>query len=154
EEVLKASGLVIAVRRPDFTYFVDGAICGFAAGTAFAVLEGLFYLKHAGPGNGMGLSVNRAFSTSLMHGTSCALVGVALGRLRFGRGAQRFVALLVGLAAAMVVHMSYNRIVGGAVPPDWVVPAAIAWGAFGVGAVAGMILWGLREERAWLAEQL
>src|SRR5512136_1642164 len=44
EEILKSLILIYAVRRRDFTYFVDGAICGFAAGTAFAVLENLFYV--------------------------------------------------------------------------------------------------------------
>src|SRR5262245_23650381 len=44
EEVCKSAGLVVAISRPDFTYFVDGAVCGFAGGTAFAVVENLFYV--------------------------------------------------------------------------------------------------------------
>jgi len=46
EEVLKSLLLVYYVRQPDFTYFVDGAIYGFAAGVAFAVVENLLYLSH------------------------------------------------------------------------------------------------------------
>ena len=37
EEILKSLILVYHVQQSDFTYFVDGAIYGFAAGTAFAV---------------------------------------------------------------------------------------------------------------------
>jgi RsiW-degrading membrane proteinase PrsW (M82 family) len=154
EETCKATGLLVAVRRPDFTYFVDGAVCGFAAGTAFAVLENISYLANTGFSSGLGLSVNRALSTSLMHGTASAIVGVALGRLRFGRGPARVAALVVGLGAAMLLHISFNRVVNGSVPPAWVVPAAIFIGAFGLSSVAGLIVWGLREERRWLAETL
>src|SRR5512136_318552 len=45
EEIAKSVILVYYVRRSDFTYFVDGAIYGFAAGTAFAVFENMFYLS-------------------------------------------------------------------------------------------------------------
>src|SRR5262245_30931920 len=46
EEIFKSLPLVYYVRRPQFTYFVDGAIYGFASGTAFAVVEALFYLSN------------------------------------------------------------------------------------------------------------
>src|SRR5947207_13862540 len=39
EEILKAAILIYLVRRPNFTYFVDGAIYGFAAGIGFAAIE-------------------------------------------------------------------------------------------------------------------
>ncbi len=154
EEILKSLGLVYVVRRPDFTYFVDGAICGFAAGTAFAVLENLFYLSDVGLAAGLGLSINRAFSTSLMHGTTSALVGVALGRLRFGHGPARLAAFIVGLAAAMALHLSFNRLATGDLPPGAAVAVVIAIGLAGVAAIGGLIWWGLREERNWLRETL
>ena len=93
EELVKAVVLVDQVRRPSFTYFVDGAILGFAAGTGFAMIENLVYLLGAPAADGLGLSINRVFGASLMHGTACALVGVALWRGRFGRYARRAVAL-------------------------------------------------------------
>ena len=37
EELVKALVLIYLIRRPTFTYFVDGAIYGFAAGIGFAV---------------------------------------------------------------------------------------------------------------------
>ncbi len=150
EEVLKSIVLIILVRRPNFTYFVDGAIYGFAAGTAFAVLENPFYAMIS-PAAGVGLMLMRAFSTSLMHGTASALVGVALGRTRFGKGPARIVALVAGWLAAIALHASFNRVVylkiGGAILP-------LAVGIGGVILVAAFIFWGLRQERAWLEETL
>lgn len=154
EELLKSLGLVYVIRRPDFTYFVDGAICGFAAGTAFAVLENLFYLHDPGLEMGLGLSVNRALSTSLMHGTASALVGISLGRLRFGHGRARLAAFALGLLAAMALHMAFNRVVNSELPAPTMVFAAIGIGLGGVVAVMGSIWWGLREERNWLLETL
>ncbi len=75
EEVFKSLTLVYYVRRPDFTYFVDGAIYGFAAGTAFAVIENVFFLSQTVGDIGLLTALSRAFSTSLMHGSASALVG-------------------------------------------------------------------------------
>jgi len=153
EEVLKSLVLVYYVRRPDFTYFVDGAIYGFAAGTAFAIFENIFYLTQYGAGAGLGLSLSRAFSTSLMHGSASALVGVSLGRLRFGRGMARIASLIIGWGVAMAVHMSFNRLVASSLTTETLI-LAILIGLGGVGVNAGLILWGLREERGWLRETL
>ena len=153
EEVLKSLVLVYAVRRADFTYFVDGAIYGFAAGTAFAVLENTFYLIGAGGGTALVVAVGRAFSTSLMHGSASALVGVSLGRMRYGRGTSRLASLLLGWAAAVVLHIAFNNLVyRGAGALTQVI--AIAIGLGGVGLIAGFIFWGLAEERRWLRETL
>jgi protease PrsW len=154
EELAKALVLVDRVRRPSFTYFVDGAVLGFAAGTGFAVLENLVYLARSPGLAGLGLSVNRALSTSLMHGTACALVGVALGRFRFGRGAARALSLAAGLAAAMALHWAFNNWLRRELDPAAVLVGAIALAATGLAVVALLILHGLREERAWLRSAL
>ena len=153
EEVGKSLALVIFTFSPAFTYFVDGAIYGFAAGTGFAVVENLFYVAQAN--DQMGMAVNRVFSTALMHGSASALVGIALGRLRFGRGRTRFFSLILGWLAAIALHIAFNRLVNN---PDGVTPTtlllAIGVGFAGVATTAGFILWGLREEREWLRETL
>jgi RsiW-degrading membrane proteinase PrsW (M82 family) len=151
EEVCKSLSLVYYARRTEFTYFVDGAIYGFAAGTGFAIIENLFYLS--GSSAPLALSVNRAFSTSLMHGSACALVGVAIGRFRFGHGGNRLAALLLGWAAAMAVHMAFNRVVSGPLSPA-ILTQAVLIGFGGLALTAGFIYWGLRAERAWLREKL
>ncbi len=153
EEVCKSLILVYYVRRSDFTYFVDGAIYGFAAGTCFAVLENLLYLGGAGDGTGMALAFGRAFSTALMHGSATALVGISLGRLRFGRGPSRFVSLVLGWAAAMTLHITFNTVVNSG-PGALTLALAIAVGLGGVILIAVFIFWGLAQERHWLRETL
>ena len=153
EEVLKSLILVYYVRRPDFTYFVDGAIYGFAAGTAFAVLENLLYLSRTGSEVGLLVALSRAFSTSLMHGSASALVGVALGRLRFGRGLSRIGSLLLGWAAAIALHITFNNVINRSQGLLMLVLAVVI-GLGGVGLTAAFILWGLSEERRWLRETL
>jgi RsiW-degrading membrane proteinase PrsW (M82 family) len=153
EEILKSLVLVYATRRRDFTYFVDGAVYGFAAGAGFALLENLLYLNGAGSDKGFAVAVTRTFSTALMHGSATALVGIALGRLRYGRGASRFASLFLGWAAAMALHIGFNNVVyrtQGALT----LPLAIILGLGGVGLVAGFIFLGLAEERRWLRETL
>jgi RsiW-degrading membrane proteinase PrsW (M82 family) len=154
EELAKSVGLAGSMRSPDFTYFVDGAILGFAAGTAFAVIENLHYLGRTGLNDGLPLSINRAFSTSLMHGTACALVGVSLGRLRFGRSRLRYLALPIGLIAAIGLHVAFNSLVIVGSFGLWKLALAFGVGLGGVGLIGLLILGGLREEREWLRESL
>lgn len=153
EEILKSGILIYLVRRPSFTYFVDGAIYGFAAGTAFAVFENLLYLSRAGAGEAVTLALGRALSTSLMHGSASALVGIALGRLRYGRGHTRPLSLVLGWAAAMSLHIAFNNMLA-RLPGGLSVIIAILLGLGGVGLVAAFIFWGLGQERRWLKETL
>lgn len=151
EELLKSLILIALVRRSDFTYFVDGAIYGFAVGTAFAILETPFYVVTLD--GGLSLSLMRSFSTSLMHGSAGALVGVALGRLRFGRPTTRLAALLLGWGAAVALHSGFNRVI---VQPltTAVLAQAVLIGLGGVLLTVLFIRWGLRQERRWLRESL
>ena len=157
EEVLKSLLLIYFVRQPDFTYFVDGAIYGFAAGIAFAVVENLRYLSNLPPTaaatDGLMLAVTRAFSTSLMHGSASALVGVALGRFRFGRGRTRFAALALGWGAAMALHLAFNNLISSNLGLLTIV-LAVALGLGGLLLNILLIRWGLQEERRWLQETL
>src|SRR5262249_37084964 len=82
EEILKSLILLWLVRRPNFTYFVDGAIYGFAAGIGFAIFEDYSYvLDHSTAA--MGVAVARVLSTNLMHASASALIGIAIGWARF-----------------------------------------------------------------------
>ena len=157
EEILKSLLLIYFVQQPDFTYFVDGAIYGFAAGIAFAVVENILYLSQvpttAATGASITLAVTRAFSTSLMHGSASALVGVALGRFRFGRGRTRLAALLLGWGAAMALHLAFNNLISRNLGP-LTIGLAVVLGLSGVLLNGLLIRWGLREERTWLQETL
>lgn len=167
EELLKSLILIWLVRLPSFTYFVDGAIYGFAVGTAFAVFENILYLiqqpllpgqpdslvSRAFDFSGLGLALTRGFSTSLMHGSCVALVGIALGRLKFGKGPTRIASLALGWIGAMALHLAYNNLINSKLGGITLL-LAMGVGLGGVGLVAAFIFWGLREERAWLRETL
>lgn len=153
EEIFKSLSLVYFVQRPEFTYFVDGAIYGFAAGTGFSVIENLFYLQNSGGKDGLLLALSRVFSTSLMHGSASALVGITLGRLKFGRGHSRLLSVLLGWASAIILHLTFNNIVNmQAGITTLVLLVVIGLGSLGV--VAAFIFWGLAEERRWLHDTL
>jgi RsiW-degrading membrane proteinase PrsW (M82 family) len=134
EEIVKSLVLIYYGRRPDFTYFVDGAIYGFAAGIGFSILENLFYIWQAGGASGgIVLVLSRSFSTCLMHGSASALVGVSIGRFRYGHGSTRILSAVLGWGAAIILHSAFNRVV------EFWDGAALLLGAVGLG-VGGMIL--------------
>lgn len=154
EELIKSLALIYLGRRPDFTYFVDGAIYGFAAGIGFSILENFFYISQAASASqGPLLVVSRSFSTCLMHGSASALVGVAVGRFRYGRGRTRILSAILGWGAAIALHVTFNRVVtfwqGSAL-----LIGSVGLGLAGVGLISLFIRWGLAEEKRWIDEKL
>jgi hypothetical protein len=154
EEVFKSLILVYLVRRSDHTYFVDAAIYGFAAGIGFAVSENMLYLARGTDVNqDLIVAIARSFSSSLMHGGSTALVGIAIGGFPLGRRVHPLAALFFGWVIAIAYHMAYNRVTF----HNWgeaglfVVSAA---GFAGPLLVVAIILWGLRRERKKLRKSL
>ncbi|HOT90206.1 MAG TPA: PrsW family glutamic-type intramembrane protease [Anaerolineae bacterium] len=154
EELTKSLGLLYVSRRPEFTYFVDGAIYGFASGIGFSIVENFIYLSR-NPRMGVAMAVSRAFSTCLMHGTAAGLVGVAIGRVRFQQRGGKSLGLLGGWLAAMTLHAAFNGVVQSGVLSltlESIVPIGI--GFAGVGLIAYVIALGLREQKQWLADTL
>ncbi len=154
EELVKSLALVYFARRPDFAYFVDGAIYGFAAGIGFSIVENIWYLSLPdSAGQGALLVITRSFTTCLMHGSASALVGVSIGRFRYGRGRTRILSTILGWGAAMVLHSGFNRVV------EFWEGTALLLGAVGLG-IGGVVLialfirWGLAEEKRWIEETL
>lgn len=152
EELLKAGILIWLVRRPNFTYFVDGAIYGFAAGMGFAIVENWSYVTSYGDA-GLGVAVGRVLSTNLVHATASALVGIALGYSRFQRYQGRLVLLVGGLATAMVLHVGFNNLVT-RVSSGLLLLYAAAVGLLGTGFIFYMIRRGLAEQKTWIEEKL
>jgi hypothetical protein len=158
EEVLKS--LVLIGLSKKMSYFVDGAIYGFASGIGFSVVENVLYLARESSGSTPLVAILRVFSTCLMHAAASALVGTAIGRLRYGRGITRVISLVLGWALAMGLHMAFNRLVrfnaGSLMVRSPLVPVL---GGLGVG-IGGAVLivvfirWGLREEKQWMQETL
>lgn len=154
EEILKSLVLLYTSRRPEFTYFVDGAIYGFASGIGFSIAENILYIGFY-PDQGLALTLVRSFSVCLMHGTSSALVGAAIGRFRFQKRSGRSLAMVGGWSAAVLLHVFFNAVSkSGFFPQGIQVPLQVVLGLAGVGLIAFFITLGLREQRLWFAETL
>jgi RsiW-degrading membrane proteinase PrsW (M82 family) len=152
EELLKALILVYLVRRPNFTYFVDGALYGFAVGIGFAVFENYQYLMYEADG-GLGTAIGRVLSANLIHASASALVGVALGLARFRRSLGHLLTLLAGLLIAMALHSVYNNLVTRA-EGGMIMVYGAGLGFSGVALIAFLIFRGLAEQKVWIREKL
>lgn len=108
EEVLKALIVIALIRTNRIGFLVDAAICGFAVGAGFAILENLFYLR-ALPDTTLATWVVRGFGTAIMHGGATAIFAIVSHALLEQRPARRYTALLPGLAVAIVAHSVYNH---------------------------------------------
>jgi RsiW-degrading membrane proteinase PrsW (M82 family) len=154
EEILKSLILIYLVRRVSFTYFVDGAIYGFASGIGFAIIENYYYV-YTHQNAAVGLAVARVISTNLMHASASALVGIMLGKSRFEKFPASVGFLLGGYALAMGLHIGYNNLVtrvsnsGGLL---LLYAAVVGFSAAGI--IAWQIRRGLKEEKAWIQEKL
>lgn len=151
EEILKGLILIYLIRRPNFTYFVDGAIYGFAAGIGFAVVENFDYV--IGAASALDVAVGRVISTNLIHAAGSAMVGIAAGLARFSRGSGRILRVFVGLVLAIILHTGFNNLVT-RVTSGWLLVYAAVVGVAAVGAIWISIQRGLAEEKAWIRETL
>lgn len=153
EEILKSLVLVYLVRRADYTYFVDGAIYGFAVGVGFAVAENMLYLSRVDVDTGIIVAITRAFSSSVMHGGSTAIVGIVIGGFPLARALHPLAALVVGWAIAIAYHMTYNDLAfKNYGQKGLLIICGIAF--TGLAVVAAIILWGLRHERSRIRRTL
>jgi protease PrsW len=107
EEFVKALVLIGLIRTHRVGFLVDAAICGFAVGTGFALIENLQYLFRLAPDAGLGLWIVRGFGTALMHGGASAIFAVSGIALLERAGGWR--AFLPGFAAAVVLHSAFNH---------------------------------------------
>lgn len=152
EEILKALILIYLVRRPNFTYFVDGAVYGFAIGIGFAIVENYSYILGDTSGS-MGLAVGRVLSTNLMHASASALIGIAVGYARFHRFWRFVVFVLIGLFLAVALHFGFNNLVTRIQSGFLLLYAAVVGFSSG-GLIALAIRRGLAEEKVWIEETL
>ena len=108
EELLKGAVIVWLVARHRVAFLVDAAICGFAVGAGFAMLENLFYLRML-PDAPIGVWVVRGFGTAIMHGGTTALFGILGLMLSERAGRPGAAAFLPGLLLAAAIHSAYNH---------------------------------------------
>jgi RsiW-degrading membrane proteinase PrsW (M82 family) len=148
EEIFKSLVLLYLVRRADTTFFVDGAVYGFASGIGFAIAENMLYLSRVDVGTGLIVSTLRAFAASVLHGSTTAIVGMAVAGFPLGRVNHPLLAWVVGLTVAISIHTAFNNTAyynfafG---QTAYVALAGIAFTALVLATTA--MLWGLRRER-------
>src|SRR5438876_2396985 len=109
EEIFKSLVLLYLVRRADTTFFVDGAVYGFASGIGFAIAENMLYLSRVDVDTGLILGTTRAFMSSVLHGSTTAIVGMAVAGFPLGRVNHPLLAWVIGLSVAIAVHTVYNN---------------------------------------------
>jgi len=108
EELAKAAFWIFLISTAWVAFMVDAAICGFAVGAGFALVENIFYLEVLNE-SGFGIWLLRGFGTAMMHGGGAAIgafLSVYLSESRQWRGVRRFAP---GLAAAMLLHSLFNQ---------------------------------------------
>jgi len=108
EEALKALAIVALVRAHRVGFLVDAAICGFAVGTGFAMVENLDYLALE-PTSALGTWVVRGFGTALMHGGATASFAVLALAFLERAGRWRWRALVPGYVLAVLLHSAFNH---------------------------------------------
>ncbi|MFH1312407.1 MAG: PrsW family glutamic-type intramembrane protease [Candidatus Eisenbacteria bacterium] len=108
EELLKAVPLIYLISRKRLGFMVDAAICGFAVGAGFAVIENIYYLRSLEEANILAWII-RGFGTAVMHGGTTAIFAVlAKNRSdRYARGG--FHVFLPGLLIAIAIHSFFNH---------------------------------------------
>jgi len=110
EEILKGAFLVWLIATKRVGFMVDAAICGFALGTGFAIVENVYYVN-AFCDTSIALCVLRGFGTALMHGGATAVFGIVTKSLSERYGFAKAWIYLPGLGVAIVLHSFYNHFI-------------------------------------------
>jgi RsiW-degrading membrane proteinase PrsW (M82 family) len=108
EELAKGAFWVFLIATARVAFMVDSAICGFAIGTGFALVENITYLEVLS-GRGFGVWLMRGFGTAVMHGGVAAIgafLSVYLFESRQWRGVRQFAP---GLLMAIMLHSLFNQ---------------------------------------------
>jgi len=107
EELAKSAYWIFLIITARVAFLVDSAICGFATGAGFALIENIFYL-HVLEDKSIGVWLLRGFGTAIMHGGVAALgamLAVYLAETRQWRGFRQFAP---GVFCAIVIHSLFN----------------------------------------------
>jgi RsiW-degrading membrane proteinase PrsW (M82 family) len=108
EELAKSGYWIFLIATARVAFLVDSAICGFAIGAGFAVVENIFYLNVLA-GRSLGVWLLRGFGTAVMHGgvvSLGAMISVYLAETREWRGVKQFAP---GMLCAIALHSLFNQ---------------------------------------------
>ncbi|MBN1480639.1 PrsW family intramembrane metalloprotease [candidate division KSB1 bacterium] len=121
EETLKAIYIVYLIRTNKVGFLVDAAICGFAIGAGFAMVENIYYLQSLQQSN-MLVWLIRGCGTAVMHGGTTAICAI-LNKSMSERQRNKFLAIVPGLLAAILIHSIFNHFF---IPPIFTTIAQLA----------------------------
>jgi RsiW-degrading membrane proteinase PrsW (M82 family) len=146
EEAAKALYVWYLIRTRRIGFMVDAAICGFAVGAGFALVENLVYVLGL-PGVGLATYAVRGFGTAVMHGGATAIFGI----VTINRALRQATAWRVpreGLGIAILIHLLYNQTL-------WPPPIAAAVFLLALPVILAFVFW--RSEKGlekWIGSKL
>ncbi|MGB6192417.1 MAG: PrsW family glutamic-type intramembrane protease [Terracidiphilus sp.] len=108
EELAKASFWIFLIATARVAFMADSAICGFAVGAGFALIENLSYLPIL-QGKGVSIWILRGFGTAIMHGGVAALAATISAFLHESRGWRGLRLFAPGVLVAVVLHSLFNQ---------------------------------------------
>jgi len=108
EELAKAVYWIFLIATARAVFMADSAICGFAVGAGFALVENITYL-HLLAGRGLGVWILRGFGTAVMHGGVAALGAALSAYLLESRSWSRVPLFAPGVMAAVLLHSLFNQ---------------------------------------------
>jgi RsiW-degrading membrane proteinase PrsW (M82 family) len=160
EEVFKAIPLLLIflLYRREFDGLMDGLIYGALVGFGFSMTENVFYFIGAYVEEGWGgwgvLVFLRAIIFGLNHALFTSAFGVGLGYARNARRAwARYLAPLLGLAGAILLHMIHNFFVS---LPDASLLCFVSLFTDWLGVLVWLVLMlvAANTEKRWIREEL
>lgn len=105
EEMLKALGVLVAVRRRRIRSWFDGVVYAGFVGAGFALVENaVYFLEAAETGQLTVVFVGRGLATPFAHPLFTMFTGIFVGRF----AVQRSPRALFGLPIAVVLHAGWN----------------------------------------------
>jgi RsiW-degrading membrane proteinase PrsW (M82 family) len=108
EEFAKAVYWIFLIDTTGVAFMADAAICGFAIGAGFALVENISYL-HLLHDKGIGIWILRGVGTAIMHGGVAALGATISAYLLDSRHWPRWRIFVPGLLTAIAIHALFNQ---------------------------------------------
>jgi RsiW-degrading membrane proteinase PrsW (M82 family) len=147
EEIAKAVYWIFLIATARVAFMADSAICGFAVGAGFALVENISYLRLL-QGSDLRIWILRGFGTAVMHGGVAALGAIISAYLLESRqwhGARLFAP---GLVVAFGLHSSFNQSLRFPV-------ASMVAAVLGLPVILGFVLYfSERSLRRWLGGKM
>lgn len=108
EETAKVMFMGVLIARGRIGFLVDAAVLGFAVGTGFAIVENATYLRDFADAP-LVLWALRGLGTGVLHAATTAVAAI-VGKAVADRHRRITLAIIPGLALAIVLHSLYNHL--------------------------------------------